>query len=256
MSPEIELVIKLLTDIDARVRVLEHKSMFKTAGISAVASVIVAIVAALAGCRVPEPQHPTPAEMQEVRKAVVKVHAVPADHADVWAEESWGTGWFVEPDVVMTAGHVCEPDTLYTVTLHDGTVTGGFATFDSDEDPVDLCRIEVFYTSPYVLKVAKELPEFGEYVYYIGYPVVNLALNEGRAIGLRVYDEDNAGAWDWGREYFFASIPVEGGASGCPLLNERNEVVGVLSMKSNYFHHESAWVPFTYFPATDEQTED
>jgi len=71
------------------------------------------------------------------------------------------------------------------------------------------------------LKVAKALPQIGEPIYVVGHPKgLSYSFTNGIVSGIR-----DINAYD----YIQFTAPVSPGNSGGPLLNERGEVIGVIS---------------------------
>lgn len=170
---------------------------------------LVALLTFMVCCARPEPQRPV-ADLTIAHTATVYiVH----DAGELGAFA--GTGWFVDDYLVVTAGHVCMgPGTLKMALTsgaqYDATVVGAL------EHP-DVCLLRVAAPAPAKLTLAKETPTtLGTRVWYVGYPSHKLALHDGR-----VAEEDG--------DYLVVSIDAWFGASGSALLNERGEVVGLLS---------------------------
>lgn len=227
MSPD-----ERLLDHEARIAVLERKSDRRTAFISLATSVVTAIATVLAallmaGCQVPRAvQHPTPEELREARKAVVMVENVRG-----WSNIGRGTGFFVRPDLVATAGHVCTPDGVLTITTANGTAVLAMPILDHDGDPDDVCLLRpVGYESKDVLGLAPGSPLFGDEVVALGYHHGAVLIPARGSIGEVAPNSSLFMPIPHATEYETSSTDSPGGSSGGPVLNEDGEVVGLVSM--------------------------
>ena len=72
---------------------------------------------------------------------------------------------------------------------------------------------------PYVFSVREA--ELGEKVYTLGFPREDIVFGEGAVSALSGYKQDH--------NAYQVSIPVNPGNSGGPLLNERGELIGIIS---------------------------
>lgn len=232
-SPEFEgkvltLLEKISTDHEARIRALENRHTLKTGILSFLTAVVTAVATVLAsGCYIPEPQHPTPADKVEAGQATVKIHG--KDPTDIWGAEWTGTGTFIEPDLILTAGHVCEPEAFYMAETSDGTMVLVAPVVDVDEGPGgDVCLMHTFmYDSPAVMDLADAPAQFGDKVWYVGYPYGYLNSYEGTASRVVLPSDGREAALVGYQGMSLAGYP---GSSGSAVLNERGEVVGVIVM--------------------------
>jgi len=169
-------------------------------------------------------------------------------------EGSTGAGFFVGEELVLTNAHVaCERGKFMEVTLADGRRVLG-ETLERDET-LDLATVRVSgaRAEPLPLGDATLLSP-GDRLVFIGSPKgLSFTVHEGKVSHL-------------GREYlgvgyvqFDASINP--GNSGGPLLNERGEVVGVVSLKVNNAEGIGLALPIQYaskllkVPATPDAEE-
>ncbi len=161
---------------------------------------------------------PTPTLWEEAN-AARKVTSLSA------AGIGYGTAWLVDKDDVyawwMTAGHVCEPDTLYTLKgVSDQSSIVLRVVVDSDAPGPDVCIMQTLTVPETPLRIATNV-DYGEPVHYVGSPLAtlragNAPLFRGTATGMDV--DGN----------LLVSIPGYPGASGSAITNERGEVVGLL----------------------------
>lgn len=183
-------------------------------------------------------------DVAQLRRAVVFVKRVTPRIAS-----STGSGFLVSSDgLVYTNRHVVEPANA------TGTETEIYVGVPSAQDPdeLDYFQAEVVYQSPKndpldfaVLKIAAS-PTYGPFptltrsyekvslgrpVAVIGYPFSSdnlpvLSFNKGIVSSTRVPIQ--------GKRYYQTDAAVNPGNSGGPLLNERGEAIGVVTLKNNF----------------------
>jgi hypothetical protein len=138
------------------------------------------------------------------------------------------TAWKIGHNLVASAGHCCAlPDSEdYDPRKHTGVYTlkgphaipGSELTVLVDDDDHDVCILRgAMRGAP--INLALWDPQIGERVWTAGYPRGYFVISEGFWSGR---DDDG----DWGVASQFVSF----GASGSPLLNVRNEAVGIVVM--------------------------
>ena len=174
-----------------------------------------------------EPDLPT--LYRQTSPAVVWIGAV-----DEWSsEQKWqGTGFFVTPNLIATAGHVCENTELFEVMFSDGTrAKADFVHMES----LDRCDVGFIWLRsehrkdrPY-FNLDTEI-EIGEDLIILGYPhglnngvtltkgVVSLFNRNEPYFGTKLVVHTDAAAWY--------------GNSGGPVIDMDGEVVGILIGKS------------------------
>lgn len=208
-------------DHELRLRALERKRTL-VAGISgAVASVIVALIAAfLGGC--------VPAQSASMlsREATVEVEAVGITPYGIagWS----GTGWYIASNerygVLATAGHVCggsSISTLYTTSAGETAQV----IYDHDVQGTDDVCLMLVPSPGRVLRIGG-VPDVGDAVVYTGYPDGVIGTYHGEVSGV---DPDGQ---------VLVSIAGYGGSSGAAVLdNTTGDVVGMLVMGDYRFTH-------------------
>jgi hypothetical protein len=127
------------------------------------------------------------------------------------------TIWKTTDGLAVTAGHCCEPDTMYSAT---GPHAVPGATFEVlfDDDTHDVCVLRGKMLGQPITLAAFD-PQIGERIWTAGYPHGKYLISDGYWAGR---DEENEG---------ICSSVVGFGASGSPIMNSRNESVGVLIKK-------------------------
>ncbi|WP_164018952.1 S1C family serine protease [Pyxidicoccus trucidator] len=168
-------------------------------------------------------------------------------------EGKTGSGFFVEPERVLTNEHVvCPPGKMMTVLLPDGRQLLG-ETLKTDVD-LDLATVRVVGANATPLKIGDVTSlQPGDRLVFIGSPKgLDFTVHEGKVGFL--------GREYLGTGYVQFNASVNPGNSGGPLLNGRGEVVGVVSMKINNADGMGLALPIPYasklitVPTTPEST--
>lgn len=115
-------------------------------------------------------------------------------------------------DLVGTAGHCCDEGLVYSI-----GETGAEATVLVDDDTNDVCIMRGRMAGAPIPLAAHD-PAIGEAVYNLGFPSGTRMLSLGYWAG-RDPQNENLGA---------CSLVVRGGSSGSPVLNMRDQLVGIL----------------------------
>lgn len=182
------------------------------------------VAALLVACRAPAcPTFPSAEPNRETQAASVK----PLKHK-VLGE--YCTAWKIAPDRWATARHCVTGFDREEIVLEGQTPT---AVWKSETEDIAVLVVNV---PGAVLPLAKELPHFGEPVYWIGYPQqggVWFGTYDGR------YDVLDPCAHCDGRPDIRFSGQVDGGGSGSPLFNRQGEVIGIVVASIRL--HEYAW---------------
>jgi serine protease Do len=153
--------------------------------------------------------------------------------------ESIGSGFFVEPDLVLTNAHVlCPMGEKVQVVLSDGSQMAG-ETVRSNE-AVDLALVRVPRAG------ARTLPlgdvgdlELGDRIMVIGSPVgLEFTVHEGIV--------SHVGRVVQGVAYIQLDAKVNPGNSGGPIIDDRGRVVGVVTLKLGQAEGISLALPINY----------
>lgn len=159
-----------------------------------------------------------PSLREFVKPAVVQVNALDA-HGKVAAT---GSGFFVEPGVIVTNYHVVEgaSDVSFTLDDHSETSCTGVLSLDRARD---LAILRPAKSPPKMLPVKSDhSPREGDKVAVIGSPLgFEGTLSDGIVSALR---EDN------GVSFIQITAAISPGSSGSPVVNSQGEVVGIATM--------------------------
>lgn len=230
------------------------------------ALLIVVLLSACEACALRQNPHTVNGQDHlAARRATVSV-AVTAKGVDLLTGQpdtigGIGTGWFFDWEgdraVIMTAGHVCTnvgevkknigvTSVKFKVTVRGGDEYDATVLYDHDTRFDDTCVLGVEgYTPPVVMRLYwgdTDTLDFGQPVWYVGYPTGMLGTFDGRISG---YMEESLET-EFELGYLLANIDTWYGASGSALLNEDGQVVGLLSAVHMSFHHIAYFVPVEY----------
>lgn len=137
-------------------------------------------------------------------------------HVEVCGGSGSGSGFFFEAHTMATNRHVVEDATAAWVETPDGDRLE--VTKVEVSTVADLARLAVDGTAPTVLSFSETVPSAGDRLRAIGFPRGrDVTATEGRLVATE-------GGPD---ERFEISAVVEPGNSGGPVLDDRDQVVGV-----------------------------
>ncbi len=165
--------------------------------------------------------------------AMAELHAkLGKDRPEGPAEKgtSTGTGWFVGSGHIVTCWHVVENRRqIWIVSETLGKIPVKMVLRDERHDLAVLEPVgRALSASPPGIPLARALPDLGERVFTIGFPIIGILGKEPRYTDGSV--SSLAGMKDDPRTLQM-SVPVQAGNSGGPLINERGEAVGVVASK-------------------------
>ena len=147
-------------------------------------------------------------------------------HNKAAREGGSGTGFFITPTLLVTNYHVIEAGTKYEILYKAKRYDAEVLAVDSKND---LAILQVNgvggSVKPLAIANSRDVKE-GSKVYTIGYPMpeqlgIRAKLSEGIVNAVSGYKDD--------MRVFQISIPVQPGNSGGPLLNNKGEVIGVIT---------------------------
>ena len=135
-----------------------------------------------------------------------------------------GTGFFVDPTgYIITNAHVVT-DKIY-VAIRDFNGKFYRATVVAQDKQNDLALLQVDGSFPSLHIVPSEQAEKGQRVLTVGYPQISIQGNESKVTdGIINSFSGIKGDANW----FQISVPIQGGNSGGPLVNDNGDVLGVV----------------------------
>jgi len=137
-----------------------------------------------------------------------------------------GTGFFITPDgFLMTNAHVVEGGSRFRLVTVSGTVDATLVQVDAANDLALLKAKGMFTALPVASSRGMRL---GSTVATVGFPNIGLQgfapkLAKGEIAAMSGIQDD--------ARFFQISLPVQPGNSGGPLVDERGNVVGIVSAK-------------------------
>jgi len=144
----------------------------------------------------------------------------------------YGTGWWVNENYLITAGHVVNYESGAKVSIFHGDWTGnGVVVFVDRVHDIAVIRASTRPPHQYVFRLSVNPPEKGETIYVLGYPF-ELYRIVGNLQKVSYNPRVSMGIVSWvysDRELFEFSATTDAGNSGGPIVNEAGDVVGLVS---------------------------
>lgn len=128
-----------------------------------------------------------------------------------------GSGFFLNPTRILTAAHVVGDSPTVDVVLSSGkrTIPGRVTKIDAK---CDVAEVEV--STPGVpLAITATLPQSEDVVYAVGSPIGGPVLSRGIVQNVSSFE-------------ITTTVPVDFGSSGGPLINDENQVIGLVVQKT------------------------
>jgi serine protease Do len=134
-----------------------------------------------------------------------------------------GTGFLIAAQgYVATSYHVVrDADSVYLENEKFGSLTARVVHTDPQNDVTILQITSAWLPHSVPFRLASRQASLGEKVYTLGFPREDVVFGEGAVSALSGYHQ-NVNAYQ-------VSIPVNPGNSGGPLLNEKGELIGIIS---------------------------
>lgn len=170
---------------------------------------------------------------QEAKKAAEKEEKQNATYT--------GTGFFVNPaGYLITNAHVIEDKTHVAIRDSKGKFYKASVVAQDKENDFALLHAEGSFQSLRIVDSDQALK--GQHVFTVGYPQISIQGNESKVTdGIinsfsGIKNENN---------WFQISVPIQGGNSGGPLVNENGEVIGVIvaSLNDEKFYSKTGSMP-------------
>ena len=161
-------------------------------------------------------------------------------YADVWNDgvlvvlvgDQYGTGWWVNQNYLVTAGHVVNYQTNSKVTLVKGDWVGtGLVVYVDGVHDIAVIKAESRPATQYVFSLAESLPDMGANIYVIGYPF-ELYKITGDIKTMSALPRATSGIISWiypDKDLIEFSGATDAGNSGGPIVLQDGAVVGLVS---------------------------
>jgi S1-C subfamily serine protease len=138
-----------------------------------------------------------------------------------------GTGWFSESGYFITNHHVVEGAKVIKVQYRGKEYPAELVLKDEQND-IALLSITDACSMPPAFKFSQGKPQLGQVVFTVGFPQTGILgksakYASGEISSLRGIQDDP--------RFIQTSLPVHGGNSGGPLVNDKGEVVGMVTAK-------------------------
>jgi S1-C subfamily serine protease len=159
---------------------------------------------------------------------------------------SQGSGVVLRKDgVIATNFHVCGDAVGGRVKLNNGDIYDDVSILDSDERK-DVCILKIKAMNiPALTMSDSDQLKIGSNVYAIGAPLgLEGSITSGIISSIRPVNE--MFSWADGFRIFQISVSVTHGSSGCPLVNEFGEVVGLVFAGRQEGQNLNAAIPINY----------
>ncbi len=188
---------------------------------------------------------PTRLEASAIYETAVKsVALVVCGNAD--GSLAQGSGVILRGDgVIATNFHVCGNSTHARVKLRNGDIYDDVSIFETDERK-DIALLKVKAMGLPALKIGdSDNLKIGQNIYAIGAPLgLEGSITQGIVSSIRPVNE--MFAWADGFRIIQISTPVTHGSSGCPLVNDFGEVVGLVFAGRKEGQNLNAAIPINY----------
>ena len=137
----------------------------------------------------------------------------------VIAEQGFGSGFFIDSNIIITNYHVIEGSPQVQISLNNSEVKYNVVGYVSIDKINDLVLLQTNYKCFDFIRIEEALPQPGDKIFAIGSPVgLSKTISEGIVSGIRNFDD---------RKLIQITAPISHGSSGCPIINEHGKAIGV-----------------------------
>ncbi len=176
-------------------------------------------------------------DSEEGRKSTVRVMSWTGTSSGFFC----GSGFFVDNDKIVTNIHVVDMSGPVFVKLIDKEtiwVVKGVTAFDAEND---LAILKIEGEGPPLILGNSDVAEIGESVIAVGYPGKRYKVSTGTIHGTKD-----------GGQFLLTTVDTASGSSGGPILNSKNEVIGIHVSSNN---STSSAIPSNILKPLLEQSE-
>jgi hypothetical protein len=130
-----------------------------------------------------------------------------------------GSGFFIDSNIIVTNYHVIANAKTANVVLNNEAQKYEILGYLAVDKINDVALLMVDYKSQNILEIEKEIPTPGDHVFSISTPIgLSKTFSDGLISGKKNFD---------GRSLIQITVPISQGSSGCPIMNEYGDVVGI-----------------------------
>lgn len=130
-----------------------------------------------------------------------------------------GSGFFIDSNIIVTNFHVIANTAFAEVVLNNDSKKYNVIGTLAVDKINDLVLLLVDYTNKCIFNIEREIPNPGDHVFSISTPIgLTKTLSDGLISGKKNFD---------GRTLIQITVPISHGSSGCPIINEYGDVVGI-----------------------------
>lgn len=130
-----------------------------------------------------------------------------------------GSGFFIDSNIIVTNYHVIANSNSAQVILNNESKKYEVLGYLALDKINDLVLLMVAYKSKFILEIEKDIPNPGDHVFAISTPIgLSKTFSDGLISGKKNFD---------GRTLIQTTVSISHGSSGCPIMNEFGDVVGI-----------------------------
>jgi hypothetical protein len=130
-----------------------------------------------------------------------------------------GSGFFVDSNIIVTNYHVISDAKTANVVLNNEANKYEILGYLAIDKINDIALLLVNYKSQNILKIENDIPSPGDHVFSISTPIgLSKTFSDGLISGKKNFD---------GRTLIQITVPISHGSSGCPIMNEYGDIVGI-----------------------------
>jgi hypothetical protein len=130
-----------------------------------------------------------------------------------------GSGFFVDSNIIVTNYHVIADAKFFEVVLNNVSKKYNVIGYLAIDKINDLVLLMVDYNNKCLFNIEREIPNPGDHVFSISTPIgLTKILSDGLISGKKNFE---------GRKLIQITVPISHGSSGCPIINEYGDVVGI-----------------------------
>lgn len=137
----------------------------------------------------------------------------------ILTDEGQGSGFFIDSNLVVTNYHVIANAKFAKVILNNESKKFDVLGFLSVDKINDLVLLMVDFNNKCIFNIEREIPNPGDHVFSISTPIgLTKTFSDGLISGKKNFE---------GRTIIQITVPISHGSSGCPIINEYGDVVGI-----------------------------